>query len=265
VARPAVDVVIPFRGTDQDLSALRGRMAALALGEADTLTIVDNREHPVASSYYARNRGAERGTAEWIVFLDADVTPRPGLLDAYFDPEPAAATGLLAGGIEDGPGESVAERYAAARGSMSQENVARRGDWSFAQTANAAVRRVAFAAACGFEEGVRSGGDADLAFRLRALGWEMEERPGAVVTHHNRTTLRALLRNRARHGSGSAWADRRHPGSFPARRWPGLAWWGARRWAEAARTRDLEAAIDPLAVWAYELGRLVPNRARRQR
>ena len=265
MARPAVDVVIPFRGTDEQLSALRGRMTALALGRGDTLTIADNREDPVAGSYYARNRGAAGGSGEWIVFLDADVTPRPGLLDAYFDPAPAATTGLLAGGIEDGPGDSVAERYASAKGAMRQENVSQRGEWSFAQTANAAVRRAAFAAVGGFEASVRSGGDADLAFRLRAAGWEMETRPAASVTHHNRTTLRALLRNRARHGSGSAWANRRHPGSFPARRWPGLAWWGVRRWAQAVRHRDLEAAIDPLAVWSYELGRLVPNRAPRQR
>lgn len=263
--RPAVDVVVPFRGTDEELSALRGRMAALALRDRDTLTIVDNREDPVASSYFARNRGAATGSGEWIVFIDADVTPRPGLLDAYFAPPPGARTGLLAGGIEDGPGESLAERYALAKGAMRQENVSERGEWSFAQTANAAVRREAFAAVGGFEEGVRSGGDADLAFRLRAAGWGMEARPDAVVTHSNRTTLRALLRNRARHGSGSAWADRRHPGSFPARRWPGLAWWSLRRWGAAIRTRDLEAAIDPFAVWAYELGRLIPNRVRPQR
>lgn len=263
--RPDVDVVIPFRGSDAQLSALRGRMAELELRDGDTLTIVDNRADPVASSYYARNRGAATGSNEWIVFLDADITPRPGLLDAYFRPSPDERTGLLAGGIEDGPGESLAERYALAKGAMRQENVSARGEWSFAQTANAAVRRAAFAAVGGFAESVRSGGDADLAFRLRAAGWEMETRPGATVTHHNRTTLRALLRNRARHGSGSAWVERRHPGSFPARRWPGLAWWGVRRWAEAARTRDLEAALDPLAVWAYELGRRFPNRARRQR
>ncbi len=72
---PRVDVVIPFRGTDEQLSALRGRMAALALRDGDTLTVVDNREDAIASSYYARNRGAAAGSGEWIVFLDADTTP----------------------------------------------------------------------------------------------------------------------------------------------------------------------------------------------
>src|SRR3712207_3115704 len=97
--RPAVDVVVPFRGSADERRRLLETMGALELRDGDTLTIVDN--DPVAppelgrdprvvhapelqTSYFARNRGAERGRAEWIVFLDADVLPQPGLLDGYF-------------------------------------------------------------------------------------------------------------------------------------------------------------------------------------
>ena len=45
-----------------------------------------------------------------------------------------------------------------------------------------------------FREDVRSGGDADLCWRLAAAGWELERRTGAAVVHRNRATIGALLK-----------------------------------------------------------------------
>jgi GT2 family glycosyltransferase len=150
---------------------------------------------------------------------------------------------------------------------MSQEVTLGHGEWAFAQTANAAVRRAAFDAVGGFEDGVRSGGDADLCFRLRAAGWTLERREEAAVVHRNRTTVAKMLGQRARHGAGAAWLARRWPGALPRRRWPGLAWWSVRRAAHGAaaavrgdRDEALLGLLDGPAVWAFELGRLVPNR-----
>ncbi|MEA2222866.1 MAG: mycofactocin glycosyltransferase, partial [Solirubrobacteraceae bacterium] len=141
--------------------------------------------------------------------------------------------------------------------------------WAFAQTANAAVRRAAFVQVGGFEERVRSGGDADLCFRIRASGWELERRDEAAVVHHNRQTVTRMLAQRARHGAGAAWLAQRWPGALPRRRWPGLILWGARRAAQggmAAARGDRDAALlgllDGPAVWAFELGRFIPNRPR---
>ncbi|MBI5104523.1 MAG: hypothetical protein HZB46_05980, partial [Solirubrobacterales bacterium] len=72
---------------------------------------------------------------------------------------------------------------------------------------------------------------------------------------------------RARHGSGAAWLAREHAGALPARRPLGLAWWATRRAADGLvglatgeRDRALLGLLDGPAVWAFELGRLVPNR-----
>jgi GT2 family glycosyltransferase len=287
--RPAVDVVLPFYGTPERLEEVAERLGGLALRPGDTVTVADNRPDardgrrgPVRilaagerqTSYHARNRGAGLGSAPWLVFVDADVLPPADLLDRYFAPAPGARTGVLAGAVHDeapaGRG-SAAERYAYLKASMDHGAVLARGPWGFAQTANAAVRRAAFAAVGGFEGGVRSGGDADLCFRIRAAGWEIEAREGAAVVHRNRATVPRMLAQRFRHGSGSAWVDRRHPGALPARRWPGLLWWGARRAAHGlagAARGDRDAALlgllDGPAVWAFELGRLVPNRPLRR-
>jgi len=120
--------------------------------------------------------------------------------------------------------------------------------------------------------GVPSGGDADLCWRLRAAGWELASRPAAVVVHANRARLRAMLAQRFRHGAGAGWLARRWPGALPARRWPGLVRWGLMRalvGAQALARGDRDAAtlglLDGPAVWAFELGRLVPNRPMRRR
>jgi GT2 family glycosyltransferase len=152
---------------------------------------------------------------------------------------------------------------------MSQEVTLADAEWAFAQTANAAVRRAAFDRVGGFEEGVRSGGDADLCFRVRAAGWTLERRERAAVVHRNRSTIARMLAQRARHGAGAAWLARRWPGALPRRRWPGLAWWSTKRAAQglaaAARGRRDDALLgllDGPTVWAFELGRLIPNRPR---
>jgi hypothetical protein len=282
-----VDVVLPFKGSDADLGRVAERLAALTTGPGDTLTIADNRpgatgatiRGPVRivgagakqTSYFARNAGAAAGDAPWLVFLDADVLPPPDLLDRYFEPEPAETTGVLAGAVvdEEPATDTAASRYAYLKSSMSQEITLADDAWPFAQTANAAVRREAFAQERGFEDSVRSGGDADLCFRLRAAGWALERRPGAAVVHRNRATIPRMLAQRARHGAGAGWLARRWPGAMPRRRWPGLAWWSAKRAAhglKAAIRHDRDEALlgllDGPTVWAFELGRLIPNRPR---
>ncbi|XAY03509.1 hypothetical protein DSM112329_00327 [Paraconexibacter sp. AEG42_29] len=259
-------------------------MRAIELGPGDTLTVVDNRgvgvDEPdvlvaaaVATSYFARNAGAARGSAQWLVFLDADVRPPADLLDRLLaDPVPDAAVGVIAGGVLDDPVGArgpAAARFAELQATMAQDATFDRGRWGFAKTAHAAVRREAFDAAGGFRPLVRSGGDADLSWRIRDLGWTLDHRPAAAVVHTSRTTIPRMLAQRFRHGSGAAWLDREHPGSLPPRRWPGLVWWGARRAAAglaAAARRDRDAAVlgllDGPAVWAFELGRRVPNRPR---
>jgi len=260
--RPGVDVVVPFRGDRTELEATRARLELLRLGDGDTLEVVDN----TATPGYGRNRGAERGSAEWLVFIDADVVPAADLLDRYFDPLPGPETAVIGGGVADEPvphGAPIAARYAHIRGLMNQDNTFGWGEWAFAQTVNAAVRREAFEAVGGFREDIRAAEDADLCFRLKRAGWRLERREEAGVVHLSRGSVRDLARQLMVHGAGGAWLDREYPGSVPPKRWPGLLWWCARAAAsglvEAARTRDRDPAIvgllGPVENVAYELGR----------
>ncbi|MCW2990039.1 MAG: mycofactocin system glycosyltransferase [Solirubrobacterales bacterium] len=278
--RPTVDVVVPFVGSADERRALVERMRGLDLGEGDTLTVVDNGaagpEDPDPAvihapgrptSYFARNAGARRGRAEWILFLDDDVLPPADLLERCFGEPLAERAGIVAGGVRDEAPDDpaalpLAARYAALRAPMSQENTLRHAR-GYAQTANAAFRRTAFEAVGGFDETPRSGGDADLCFRLADAGWELVYRPEALVLHRNRTTLRALLRQRARHGAGSAWLNRKHPGSMPAVETWGLIRMKLVELARHARHLRREAAtmalMDVLVAGAYLAGRRMGN------
>ena len=303
VSRPAVDVVVPFAGSREALRELFVGLGRLRLAPGDSVLIVDNthlgrrgrsphgerhaggewdrvscseeRVSVVVAAErrtpgYARNYGAAQGIAPWLLFLDADTFGSEDLLDRYFDPGPRAQTGVLAGGVEDqeAPIDAPpAARYAYIRGATSQDDTFRFNEWGFPKTANAAFRREAFEAVGGFREDIRTAEDADLTFRLRAVGWEVERREGAAVTHRARQTLRSFVVQRALYGAGAAWLQREYPGSFPARRRPGLAWWairaGGRRLLRAALSRDRDetiwAVFDPLEALAWELGRSLPN------
>lgn len=210
------------------------------------------------------------GAAQWIVFFDADTDPSEDLLDRYFAPEPGDATGLIGGGIRDEPvtpSGRAAARYQYMRAAMSQDQTFRLGPWGFPVTANVAVRRAAFEAVGGFREDIRAAEDADLTYRLRADGWQVERREEAFVTHRSRQTLRAFVFQQALHAAGGAWLDRHYPGSTPPRSGKGINWGRVREASvgliAAARSRDrdrvLWAVFEPLEMLTWKLGRSLPN------
>ncbi len=280
-----MDVIVPFKGSAESLERVRERLSALTLGDGDSVVVVDNTpgsaDHddggvPVlhaaerATPAYARNRGAAYGSADWLVFCDADTRPRPDLLDRYFDPPPEERTGLIAGGVIDEevpPDAPAVARYAYLRGAMSQEDTFDFGEWGYPKTANVACRRAAFEEVGGFREEIRAAEDADLTYRLQAAGWEVERREDASVVHASRTTLRGFIVQKAVWGAGGAWVSSVYPGSVPLIARAGVVRWAIRSFAEglldAARRRDRDAAIfalfRPLEALAWELGRLLPN------
>lgn len=238
MSRPPVDLVVPFAGSPEQARALIDALGAVEREPGDSLVVADNRPGAVDweaagaaaarvlvvaapdehSSYYARNVGAGLGDAGWIVFIDSDCRPDPGLLRRMFEPEPAPGTALLAGGVRSTTdlldAAPAAVRWSASRGHIDETAHLEGGPAPAGVTANLAVRRDAFEFVGGFEQGIRSGGDLDLCWRLAELGHGLEHRPEAFVTHSDPDSVSRLLEKARRHAAGRAWNNRRRPGAL---------------------------------------------------
>ena len=281
-ARPAVSVVVPFFGGREAASAMLESVAMLRRRPEDELIVSDNtptgivsevaENAPVTvvaswrerSSYHTRNVGAQLARREWILFIDADTRPRPELLDEYFRDPIAPSVAAIAGPmLALRQGTSLFSRYAESRCLNEQAFHIRHSYRPFGATGNLLVRAAAFAEVGGFQEGIRSGGDADFCWRLDAAGWEIGYREDAHVHHLLRERPRDYLRIHARYGSGRHWVQRRWPRSdmrahvgrifrFAA----AAPYW----WLRGRFERGAFKAIDVAVVLAEGLGYLAGNR-----
>ncbi|MEK6327594.1 MAG: glycosyltransferase [Actinomycetota bacterium] len=281
VPRPPVSVVVPFRGGRGEAERMLDGLSRFRLRGDDELIVADNTAGGVVarvagepvriarataerSSYHARNVGARAAANDWLLFVDADCTPAAGLLDAYFAEPVSNDCGAVSGLIVGDPAQrGLLPRYARSRSFLRVDHGLLGRDATPA--GNVLVRRAAFEAVGGFEEGIRSGGDIDLSRRLAAAGWVVEHRPAAVVTHRHRVRLTGFVGMIARYGSGARWLNERYPGTSP--RWPlvsGLR--GAARDAARLASRGrlesaLFRAVDGLGLIAHNIGYLASNRA----
>jgi glycosyltransferase involved in cell wall biosynthesis len=285
MSRPTVSVVVPFRGNATAAQRTLEAVRRLALADGDELVLADNSDDGVLaelaerdmrvvratgerSSYHARNTGARGARGDWLLFIDADCVPAPDLLDAYFaDPAPDRCA-ILAGEISgDRSQRGLMPRYARSRNYLSQTEGLHGKAGTAGATANLLVRRAAFEAVGGFADGIRSGGDVDLCWRLREQGWMLEYRAGAGVQHRHRETVFGFMGQVARYAAGARWLDARHPGSSP--RWPlvqGLVGSACDIGTNLLRGHVEEAtfrAIDGLGLVAHNVGYRAGNQARR--
>ncbi|MBA2545823.1 MAG: glycosyltransferase [Solirubrobacterales bacterium] len=232
-----MSVVVPFYGRGDDAVSLLSALGRLALAPHDELFVVDNTPAGAVpepgpgdrhrrltataeqSSYHARNVGAEAAMNEWLLFLDSDCRPAPDLLERYFATPLATEVGIVSGAVRGSDStSSMLARYADSRQMLDSGFLSNLHDQPVGVTANLLVRRDAWAAVGGFQEGIRSHGDSEFCWRVQDAGWGLIHDEDAPVEHAHRETLRALFRQCARYGAGAAWLNRHRPGSCPTPR-----------------------------------------------
>ena len=164
----------------------------------------------------ARNTGLAACTTDFVAFLDSDVAPRRGWLEAllghFCDPTVALVGPRIVGLAHS---ENVVARYEAVHSSLDlgerEAPVLPHSTVSYVPSAAIICRCSAVRGVGGFDETLQSGEDVDLCWRLIEAGARLRYEPIALVGHDHRTELRDWLARKAFYGGSAAPLSIRHP------------------------------------------------------
>jgi len=168
-------------------------------------------ERRTQSSYAARNAGLAVAQGSVLLFTDADCLPDRSwarMLAAALEDENA---GGAAGRIEAAPATTLVERFQIESDVLDAARAFTTPALPFAQTANAAYRRVVFERVGLFDPMLVSGGDLDFSWRVQRAGWGLAYVPTAIVRHRHRRTLRGLVKLYAKNLHGATLLAERYP------------------------------------------------------
>ncbi len=228
---PSISVVVPARDAQDTLPALLGELMAQVVRREDAEAIVVDSgsrdrtaelaasagarliSEPRPGAAAARNAGVREACGDLIVFLDSDCVPRSDWLDALVQAlHGAPLLGAVGGKIVAARSTNLLQRHAERAAYINQEEGFRDPFLPYLLTANCCYRRDVLEKLGGFDEGLRSGEDTDLSWRMQLqLGLGVEFVEEAVVEHVHRTTLRGLWSQWVRYGWGGVQLEQRFP------------------------------------------------------
>jgi mycofactocin system glycosyltransferase len=164
----------------------------------------------------ARNSGLAGCKTGFVAFLDSDVVPRRGWLEAllghFCDPTVALVAPRIVGLAQT---DHMVARYEAVRSSLDlgqrEAPVIPYTSVSYVPSAAIVCRTSTLRDIGGFDETLRSGEDVDLCWRLVEAGARLRYEPIAQVAHDHRTELRDWIARKAFYGGSAAPLSVRHP------------------------------------------------------
>jgi glycosyltransferase involved in cell wall biosynthesis len=189
------EIIVVDDGSTDGGGAVAQRLAATWPG---ALRVLTKRNGGPAS---ARNVGLAQSQAEIVAFMDADCSAAPNWLRCLTQRLTETDAAGVGGPIINADADNWVAAYITASG-LYRHRV-RRGEVDYLLTANVAFRRSTLAAVGGFSERAWAE-DADLSFRLRAIGYSLLLSPDGTVMHYGSpTSVKALARELYRYGFGN--------------------------------------------------------------
>jgi len=227
-----VTVVIPVRDNPSGIArlvALLREMRIVIVDDGSAIPVLESdltavhcdvrvlRHNRSKGPAAARNAGMRACDTDLVAFLDSDVVPRRGWLEALLGHFCDPAVALVAPRIVAlHPSDSVVARYEAVRSSLDlglrEAPVVPYGTVSYVPSAAIICRRRSLIEVGGFDEALESGEDVDLCWRLIEAGARLRYEPIAMVAHDHRTELRKWFARKSFYGGSAAPLAIRHPG-----------------------------------------------------
>jgi cellulose synthase/poly-beta-1,6-N-acetylglucosamine synthase-like glycosyltransferase len=227
---PFVSVIVPVYNGERNIGNCINSLLSLNYPSSNIeIIIVDNnskdatrkviQEFPVISlvedriqsSYAARNTGLRQSKGDIVAFTDSDcIADKDWILKAvecFRD----VNVGCVAGRIEGYPPSNYIEEYLVRNRCLSQENTLKDRFLPYPQTANAIYRKEVFDAIGVFEQNWRSGGDADIAWRmLLHSDYRIVTCDDSLIYHVHRSTLKGFFHQGETWGHGEVLLQKKY-------------------------------------------------------
>ncbi|MFN6530991.1 glycosyltransferase [Nostoc sp. ChiSLP03a] len=231
-------LLVDNNSSDRTLSILK------ISAENCPITIRPLSENQIQSSYAARNTGIRAATGEIMVFTDADCRPQPQWLDTLIQPFVNAEVVIVAGEILALPGTTLLEQHADRQETLSQKHTLNHSFRPYGQTANLAIRRIAFEKVGLFRPYLTTGGDADICWRILGenIG-RLEFVPNAIVQHRHRATLQELQSQWRRYGRSNRYLHELYGVDLMREMTPREYGYRLARWLLKEVPRDIKKAL----------------------
>ncbi|MDM9584220.1 glycosyltransferase [Nostoc sp. GT001] len=231
-------LLVDNNSSDRTLSILK------TSAENCPITIRPLSETQIQSSYAARNTGIRAATSEIIVFTDADCRPQPQWLDTLIQPFVNPEVVIVAGEILALPGTTLLEQHADRQETLSQKHTLNHSFRPYGQTANLAIRRIAFEKVGLFRPYLTTGGDADICWRILGenIG-RLEFAPNAIVQHRHRATLQELQSQWQRYGRSNRYLHELYGVDLMREMTPKEYGYRLARWLLKEVPRDIKKAL----------------------
>jgi len=220
---PSVSIIVPVYNSEKTVAAcIESLLAQTYPTDKTEIIFVDNKssdktlslmqpyadsgkirvlsETKILNAYGARNTGVKAAKGEILAFTDADCEAKADWLEYLIMPFEEQDIGCVSGEILPAKPQNVIEKYWD-EGYLSQKRFADK-EYPRVLGGNCAFRHQIFDVVGFFREDFPSGGDTELANRMREKStFRIKLALDAIVRHHNVSTLRIFIKQSIRHGT----------------------------------------------------------------